>query len=213
MTDRDIERLGVFAGQGHDLADRLRRERPSAPRHAPAHRSGARRSDVPPPRRMAPHPATGVASDRLSLRHIPSCCAVSSTPRPAAASKTIRARSASFCGVECARTRSVSSRSCSAESCSAEALKPRSLPRAPAGFTAMALDGYGLRDILPARPTCLISGCCSSGRDFAPRFLQTVPRGSALALHSCFTSIRLHRGLSPPGCWTCPAHRTLRAIE
>ncbi len=91
--------------------------------------------------------------------------------------------------------------------------KPHSLPRAPAGFTALALDGYGLRDILPARPTnrCLISGCCSSGRDFAPRFLQTVPRGSALALHSCFTSIRLHRGLSPPGCWTCPAHRTLRA--
>jgi hypothetical protein len=25
-------------------------------------------------------------------------------------------------------------------------------------------------------------------------------------LCSCFTSIRLHRGLSPPGCWTCPAH-------
>ena len=46
-----------------------------------------------------------------------------------------------------------------------------------------------------------------SGRDFVPRFLQTVPRGSALALHSCFTSIRLHRGLSPPDCWTCPAHR------
>ena len=93
--------------------------------------------------------------------------------------------------------------------------KPRSLPRAPAGFTALALDGYGLRGILPARPTngCLISGCCSSDRDFAPRFLQTVPRGSALALHSCFTSIRLHRGLSPPGCWTCPAHRTLRAAQ
>src|SRR3954468_23492538 len=67
---------------------------------------------------------------------------------------------------------------------------------------------------LPARSSdqrCLISGFCSSGRDFAPRFLQTVPRGSALALRSCFTSIRLHRGLSPPGCWTCPAHRTLRA--
>jgi hypothetical protein len=29
---------------------------------------------------------------------------------------------------------------------------------------------------------CLVSGFCSSGRDFAPRFLQTVPRGSALAL-------------------------------
>src|SRR4051794_30294943 len=54
---------------------------------------------------------------------------------------------------------------------------------------------------------CLISGFCSSGRDFVPRFLRTVPRGSALALHSCFTSIRLHRGLSPPDCRTCPAHR------
>src|SRR3954467_5630796 len=82
------------------------------------------------------------------------------------------------------------------------------LPRTPAGFTVQALDGYGLRDILPARPTraAFISGCCSSGRDFVPRFLQTVPRGSALALHSCFTSIRLHRGLSPPDCWACPAH-------
>ena len=63
---------------------------------------------------------------------------------------------------------------------------------------------------MPARSSdqvCLVSGCCSSGRDFAPRFLQTVPRGSALALHSCFTSIRLHRGLSPPDCRTCPAHR------
>src|SRR4051795_12031808 len=62
---------------------------------------------------------------------------------------------------------------------------------------------------LPARSSdqpCLVSGFCSSGRDFAPRFLQTVPRGPALALRSCFTSIRLHRGLSPPGCWTCPAH-------
>ena len=86
--------------------------------------------------------------------------------------------------------------------------KPFSLPRTPAGFTAMALDGYGLRGPLPARPVipASLSGCCSSGRDFAPHFLQTVPRGSALVLHSCFTSIRLHRGLSPPGCWTCPAH-------
>ena len=31
--------------------------------------------------------------------------------------------------------------------------KPDSLPRTPAGFTRLALDGYGLRDRLPARPT------------------------------------------------------------
>jgi len=86
--------------------------------------------------------------------------------------------------------------------------KPRSFPRTPAGFTAAAFDGYGLRDWLPARPAtpASLSGCCSSGREFAPHFLQTVPRGSALVLHSCFTSIRLHRGLSPPSCWACPAH-------
>ncbi len=29
---------------------------------------------------------------------------------------------------------------------------------------------------------CLISGFCSSGRDFVPRFLQTSPRDDALAL-------------------------------
>ena len=86
--------------------------------------------------------------------------------------------------------------------------KPRSFPRSPAGFTAMALDGFATGCPLH---TCLRSDSCSSGRDFAPRFLQTVPRGSALALHSCFTSIRLHRGLSPPGCWTCPAHRAADA--
>ena len=86
--------------------------------------------------------------------------------------------------------------------------KSSSFPRTPAGFTALALDGYGLCDSVPARPTkpASVSDFCSSGCDFAPRFLQTVPRGSALALHSCFTSIRLHRGLSPPSCWACPAH-------
>ena len=53
---------------------------------------------------------------------------------------------------------------------------------------------------------CLVSGFCSSGRGFAPRFLQTSPRGDALALRSHFTSIRLCRGLAPPGCRTCSAH-------
>ena len=78
----------------------------------------------------------------------------------------------------------------------------------------MALDGYGLRDLAcrSSGHVCLVSGFCSSNRDFAPRFLQTgtlaVP---PLRLHPCFTSIRLHRGLSPPGRWACPAHvRRLR---
>src|ERR1700733_3648137 len=31
--------------------------------------------------------------------------------------------------------------------------KPHSLPRTPAEFTVQVLDGYGLRDFLPARPT------------------------------------------------------------
>ena len=35
--------------------------------------------------------------------------------------------------------------------------KPDSLHRTPAGFTALALDGYGLCDILPARPTSAAS--------------------------------------------------------
>jgi hypothetical protein len=35
--------------------------------------------------------------------------------------------------------------------------KPDSLHRTPAGFTALALDGYGLCDILPARPTSTAS--------------------------------------------------------
>ncbi len=82
--------------------------------------------------------------------------------------------------------------------------------RAPAGFTALALDGYGLRDLLPARPAkpASLSDSCSSSRDFAPRFLQTACRQDALALRSCLTSIRLHRGLAPPRRRTCPAHST-----
>ena len=58
------------------------------------------------------------------------------------------------------------------------------LHRIPAGFTAPALDGCGLRDHALARPgrVGLVSGSCPSGRGFAPRFLQTPPRDDALAL-------------------------------
>ena len=90
--------------------------------------------------------------------------------------------------------------------------KPSILPRTSAGCTVPALDGYDFAtSCRSSGRCCLISGCCSSDRDFVPRFLQTVPRGSALALHSCFTSIRLHRALRPPGRWICPAHRTRSA--
>src|SRR5580698_5836926 len=52
----------------------------------------------------------------------------------------------------------------------------------------------------------LQSGSCSSARVFAPRFFQTSPRGSVLALRYHFASIRLGRGLSPPSDRTCSAH-------
>ena len=44
----------------------------------------------------------------------------------------------------------------------------------------MAMDFAVIRPLVPALG--LISGFCSSGREFAPRFLQTPPRGDALAL-------------------------------
>jgi hypothetical protein len=49
----------------------------------------------------------------------------------------------------------------------------------------------------------------SIGPHLRYRFLQTTPRGAALADRLSFTSTRLDRGLSPPSCQTCSAHRTL----
>jgi len=84
------------------------------------------------------------------------------------------------------------------------------LPRTTAGFTFGALDGCGLCCHLPAHPNtaCLLSSSCSSARVFAPRFLQTSPRDSALALRYHFTSITLWRGLTPPSYRSCSAHKT-----
>ena len=53
----------------------------------------------------------------------------------------------------------------------------------------------------------LLSGSCPSARVFAPRFLQTPPHDDALALRLPFASIRLGRGLTPPDCRTCSAHK------
>src|SRR6185437_11132856 len=63
--------------------------------------------------------------------------------------------------------------------------KSRSLPRTPAGFTAMALDGYGLCDFLPARPTISAS-------------YPVAVRRVAISLHASF-----RRSLAvPPLCFT-----------
>lgn len=57
------------------------------------------------------------------------------------------------------------------------------LPHTLAGSTTPDLDDYALRNQLLARATgyASVSGSCSSSREFAPRFLQTLPRDFALA--------------------------------
>src|SRR3954447_26692515 len=71
--------------------------------------------------------------------------------------------------------------------------KPRSLPRTPAGFTALALDGYGLRDFLPARPADAAS-------------YPVAVRRIAISLHASFRRslavppLRFTRASPPPGC-------------
>ena len=59
--------------------------------------------------------------------------------------------------------------------------------------------------LVPSVPP-LVSGACPSPRTFAPRCLQTPPRGDALAVHFSFGLTRLNRGLVPPSVKTCPAH-------
>ncbi len=82
------------------------------------------------------------------------------------------------------------------------------LPRTPAGFTATAFDEWRTLscDVDSSHRDCLLSDSCSSGRGFDSRFLQTPPRGDALAIHLSFTSIKLDRGLAPPRKSTCSAH-------
>lgn len=58
------------------------------------------------------------------------------------------------------------------------------LPRTPARFTALAFDGWRTLPsvVSSSHQHCLLSDFCTSGRDFAPRCLQTTPRDDALAL-------------------------------
>jgi hypothetical protein len=71
--------------------------------------------------------------------------------------------------------------------------KPHSLPRTPAGFTVQALDGYGLRDFLPARPTRAAS-------------YPVAVRQVAISFHASFRRslavppLRFTRASPPSGC-------------
>jgi hypothetical protein len=91
--------------------------------------------------------------------------------------------------------------------------KPDSLHRTPAGFTALALDGYGLCDILPARPTSTASYPVSVRR--VATLLHASFRQSLAVLPLRFASASPPSGctgdLHPQNCRTCPTHRTLRA--
>src|SRR5271157_3621574 len=71
--------------------------------------------------------------------------------------------------------------------------KSRNLPRTPAGFTVQALDGYGLRDFLPARPARAAS-------------YPIAVRQVAISFHASFRRslavppLRFTRASPPSGC-------------
>jgi len=63
-------------------------------------------------------------------------------------------------------------------------VKLDNLRRTPAGFTALAFDGWRTSPCSggSSHQHCLLSDSCTSGHDFAPRCLQTPPHDDALAL-------------------------------
>ena len=87
--------------------------------------------------------------------------------------------------------------------------KTNHLRRTPAGCTAPVLDGHGLRGCLPARPagSASLSVSCPSGRGFAPRFLQTLPRGRP----ACAGTPLRFANPSPPSGWIEDLH--LRVVD
>ena len=115
LADRHIQSLGVLASQRHDLTHLLRGE--CCRRTATGCLAQTVRNI-----RRACRRSQRRRQWRTVLRQTPSASAVSLMPLPAAASRMMRARSASFCGVECARTSALRAASCSAESWIAGAL-------------------------------------------------------------------------------------------
>ena len=74
-------------------------------------------------------------------------------------------------------------------------VKSDNLRRTPAGFTPLAFDGWRtlLSIVSSSRQHCLLSDSCTSGRDFAPRCLQT-------------TSPLRFANPSPPSSWIRDFH-------
>src|SRR5262249_57084201 len=70
--------------------------------------------------------------------------------------------------------------------------KPDSLHRTPAGFTVLALDGHGLRECLPARPTSTASYPVSVRR--VATLLHASFRQSLAVLPLRFASVLSHSG-------------------
>ena len=91
--------------------------------------------------------------------------------------------------------------------------KPSFLPRTSAGFTVTALDGYGLCDILPARPAVAASYPVAVRRITGS--LHASFRRSLAVPPLRFASASPPSGCTgdfhPQNCRTCPTHRTLRA--
>ena len=69
------------------------------------------------------------------------------------------------------------------------------------------MEGFAVTCPLAPDAPRLVSGFCSSPRDFALDFLQTPPRGDALALRLTFGSAYTwYRDLHPTRFVPCPAH-------
>ena len=69
------------------------------------------------------------------------------------------------------------------------------------------MEGFAVTCPLAPDAPRLVSGFCSSPRDFALDFLQTPPRGDALALRLTFGSAYTwYRDLHPTRFLPCPAH-------
>ena len=86
--------------------------------------------------------------------------------------------------------------------------KNTALHRTTAGFTSPEPWPSELRGPVPARPARrrLVSGSCSSARGFAPRFLPTVGRPSAVAVRFDQDGL-LSAGLAPARSRPCWAHQ------